>query len=382
MRSSRLAVAFSNLVVCASGCAPAPRAATVAEPPPPAAPAVSTSETAPVAAQPAEAPPPGEEAFAWQSSIFSPRPGGSDPADRDLLEKCQAGDEALAEAATRLAKRQAKKLQALDMTEVSFALRTRGSPYVWPRAWTIEGPTLDRADVAQRMQRWLGTFNDGGQRRCGVATLNEADGRQVVAAVAVDALADLSPIPTQVRAGRWIDVRAQLLVPAREAKVVVLGPTGGPHSVVSSLSAGLVKARFVADRSGPWMVQVLASVVGGPRPVAEATVHADEAPPATFQARAAPGEDAGDRAADGPAALERMVNAARMSERLAPMRRDARLDRIAQAQAEAMRSSRRIGLDIGLGDSRSRVEVAGLVVRAAGENVSYVVSLRRAHRSL
>jgi uncharacterized protein YkwD len=382
MRPSRLDVTLSNLLLFAASCSASPLAPHGSQPATAAVAATSSAEVAAPAA-PGEPPAPGDEVFVWQSSTFSPRPGGAaEPGDRDLLARCEAGDEALAQAAARLAKRQAQKLAALDMSEVSFALRTRGSPYVWPRAWTIEGTTLDRADVGERMKRWLGTFDDGGERRCGVATLEEADGKQIIAAIAVDALADLAPIPTQVRAGQWVDVQAKLLVPAREAKVVVLGPTGGPRTVTSSLSSGIVKARFSADHSGPWIVQVLASVAVGPRPVAEATVHAGEAPPATFHAREAPGEGAAERAPDPATAMERMVNAARASERLPVLRRDERLDRIAQAQAEAMRASRRIGHDIGLGDPRSRVEAAGLAVRAAGENVSHAATLRRAHRSL
>jgi uncharacterized protein YkwD len=323
-----------------------------------------------------------EERFVWKPSTFSPRPGGAfDPRDRLLVRACTAGDDALAAAAARVAERKARGLSALDMAQVSFALRAEGSPYVWPRAWTLEGEELDRADAEQRMRRWLESFDDGGERRCGIATLGSST-KEVIAAVAIDALADLSSLPTRVRIGQWLDVRARLLVSASEAKVVVLGPVGRPKTVTSSLHANEVRARFSADRGGPWLVQIVASAHSGPRPVAEAVVHADAEPPAAFYASPAPGEHAAAGSNDPATAIERMVNAARTSERLPALRRDPRLDAIAQTHADAMRTARRVGHDVGRGDPRGRVAAAGLDVSAAGENVSHAANAQRAHRAL
>jgi uncharacterized protein YkwD len=325
---------------------------------------------------------PSEERFVWKSSTFSPRPGGFfDPRDKPLIQTCAAGDEALTAAAARIAERKGRGLSALDMAEVSFALRTEGSPYVWPRAWTLEGGKLDRADAAQRTVRWLESFDDGGERRCGVATI-DANGKEVIAAVAIDALADLENLPTRVRTGQWLDVRARLLVAASEAKVVLLGPVGRPKTVISSLSSNQVVARFSADRAGPWLVQVVATVHSGPRPVAEAVVHADVEPPVAFFASPAPGEQGAVAGDDEATAITRMVNAARASERLPALRRDSRLDALAQTQALAMRTARRVGHDVGLGNVKGRIGETGLNVAAAGENVSHAPSAQRAHRAL
>ena len=35
------------------------------------------------------------------------------------------------------------------------ALRAEGSPYVWPRAWTLEGGDLQAPAAAERMRSWL-----------------------------------------------------------------------------------------------------------------------------------------------------------------------------------------------------------------------------------
>jgi uncharacterized protein YkwD len=335
----------------------------------------SSSEAEPKAA-------PRVERFTWQDRVGSPQPGGGETdLERELVALCDGGDGALGNVALRMAHRQADALPQFDMAQVAFALRSEGAPYVWPRAWSLQGGELDRGDVAARMQRWLASFGDGGQRRCGVAAVRHGK-KQVIAALAVDALADLGAVPTTVRAGKWISVEAKMLVPTSEAKVIVLAPQGPPHAITSSLSDGAVRARFSADRPGPWVVQVLATVSGGPRPVLETVVHVDEEPPETFQFRTAPGEDAADETDDDTTAIKLMVDAARQTERLAKLRRDEQLDRVAQAHADAMLNARRIGHDVGYGDPRARVEAAGLNLNAAGENVVHAANLRRAHRAL
>jgi uncharacterized protein YkwD len=234
-----------------------------------------------------------------------------------------------------------------------------------------------------RMRSWLAGFHDGGERRCGVALAETAE-RGVLAAVAVDALADLDPLPVRIRAGTWLDVSATMLVQTSDAKVIVLGPSGAPRPVPTELDGQRVRARFHADRPGPFLVQVLANVTGGPRPVLEATLYADVKPPTSFYGDAAPGEPTHPPppSADPTETLLSMVNLARQSEHSAPLSRAPELDAIAQRHAEAMRRAKRIAHDAGDGLPPARIEAAGVTVLAAGENVAHALDLTRAHRAL
>ncbi len=105
--------------------------------------------------------------------------------------------------------------------------------------------------------------------------------------MAIDVLADLRPLPTAVSSGTGSSVDAKLLVPASEAKVLVLGPSGRPFAVPTSRDGEQVRAP--GGSSGVWLTQVLATVAGGPRPVAEALVHADVDPAPEYSALPAPG---------------------------------------------------------------------------------------------
>jgi uncharacterized protein YkwD len=300
-----------------------------------------------------------------------------------FVARCHAADGALARVAERLARRQSEGSAPLDFSEISFALRAEGSPYVWPREWTLEGGNLTSPSAVERMQAWLAGFAEGGERRCGVA-LAQTEERSVLAAVAVDALADLDPLPVRARAGSWIELSARLLVPASEAKFVVLGPSGPPRSVLTSFDGSRARARFAADRPGTFLVQLLANVAGGPRPMLEATVYADVGPPSSYVAEAAPGEPRAPLSpvADQAEALLNMVNQARAAEHSPALKRDPRLDSIAAQHAEAMRRLRRIAHDTGDGDPPARVEAAHLDVLAAGENVAHALDVTRAHRVL
>ena len=314
----------------------------------------------------------------------SPQPaaaGGNDPDERSLRFACGEADAALVTVATRLAEQQTLADAELDVDGISYALRAAGAPYVWPRAWLFTGREGEVEVAKARMQRWLGSFSDGGARRCGLIVRHERDSRLSVVAVAVDALADLEPLPTRARIGQWIEVRATLRVPASEAKVVVLGPRGAPHPVPTSFDEGRVRARFNADSPGRWLVQLLGAVEGGPRPLLEALVFAGSEPERTALVDKAPGEDALDPEGDPRSALYAMVNAARESERSSALARESRLEALAQAHAEAMRRARKTAHDVGDGDLIQRLEHAGLEL-SAGENVAHAASASLAQRVL
>ena len=308
----------------------------------------------------------------------SPSP---DPDERALSDACGESDAALLAVAAHLAEPQSDSDTELNVDALSYALRAAGAPYVWPRAWLFKGSEGELESAKARMLRWLNGFSDGGARRCGVSLQHQPGGRISVAAIAVDALADLQAFPTRARIGQWLEVRAALRVPASDAKLVVMGPRGAPHPVPTSLRNGEVRARFNADQPGAWLVQLLGAVDGGPRPLLEALVFAGSEPPTTLAVLKAPGEDAPQTAGDPRSALYRMVNAARTAEGLAPLARDERLETLAQAHAEAMRRARKTAHDVGDGDLNRRLEQLGLELEA-GENVAHAGSATLAQRAL
>jgi len=328
---------------------------------------------------------PGEPASyaAFAALTQSPQPAGplSDADQRILSEACGDADAGLLSVATQLAEQPTGAGGELDVDAISYRLRAAGAPYVWPRAWLFNGSEGEIDAAKARMLRWLGSFSDGGARRCGVVVRHEGHSRISVAAVAVDVLADLDPLPTRARIGQWIEVGATLRVPGNEAKLVVLGPRGAPRPVPTSFDHGRVHARFNADVPGTWLVQLLGSVEGGPRPLLEALVFAGTDPPRSAAISKAPGEDALDATDDPRAALYAMIDAARASERAAPLSRDAQLETLAQEHAEAMRRARKTAHDTGDGDLNQRLQRADLEL-SAGENVAHAGSAALAQRAL
>lgn len=328
--------------------------------------------------------------FAWATETTSPRAAlasaGVAPLDAELLARCGAADEGLQSAARRLAQRKAAGQPTPDVDGIVFAMRSAGQPHVWPRAWIVSAESFEREATRRRLDAWRQSLGEAvGERRCGVASARViVDGReagQVIVALAVDALADMAPLPVRARTGQWLELDARLKVTAATAKVVLVASGGAPRTVPTSFQDGRVRARFALDRPGPFTVQVLADVATGPRPVLEARVFADVEPPRTMPSVAAPGEDAGD-GRSGADALVEMVQAARRDRSLSPLARDARLDRLALAHARRMKEERMVGHDVGDGDPGQRVQAAGLSAKEAGENVAHAESIRLAHRSL
>jgi len=333
-----------------------------------------------------------EPAFTWAARTASPRSvvaeGDAPERDRiaELLARCGRGEAGLAEVARRLVANRVAGRPHLDLAALTFSLRAAGEPHVWPHAWVITGAMLEREATAAKLEAWGATFREGGERRCGVATGVTADGTKVIAAVAVDALADLAPLPTEAHVGMWLTVDATLVVPVSEAHVIVQGPGSDPRTVPAWTEEEdghvHVRARFAPDRPGPLTVQVVADVATGPRPILEARVFADVAPSERFDPATAPGEDARLAGGTGADRLLAMVSALRDAERLPELTRDRSLDAIALAHAGAMKAARTVGHDVGDGDPEDRVEATGARARLIGENVAHAASIRLAHRAL
>jgi uncharacterized protein YkwD len=173
-----------------------------------------------------------------------------------------------------------------------------------------------------------------------------------------------------------------MLIPASAVHVVLLGPRGAPKEVPATLIADKIRSTFSVDQPGPWMVQVLATLSIGPRPVLEAMIFAGTPPTGHFVSAPAPGESAAHGARDDDDGMLRMINAARASEGLSSLVRDPQLDKVAKTHSEEMLKARLVAHDAGTGSPSARVRAAGLSVHVVGENVATAGSLENAHRVL
>ncbi|MFO0676644.1 MAG: CAP domain-containing protein [Polyangiaceae bacterium] len=325
-----------------------------------------------------------DDDVSWPTTTRSPvatRPETLTDSETELVASCGRGDDRLVSVARAVVDRKLKGLPHLDVDGLSPIQRELGEPHVWPRVWMVSGRALEQETAKKKLDEWKGSFRVQGVRRCGVASATAKDGTRHVAAVAVDALADLAPLPVRGRTGEWLTLDAHLLVPATGAHVVVMGPSGAPYTVPTSFEKGRVRARFVLDRPGRFTVQVLAHVVSGPRPVLEANTFADVEPESETNV-AAPGEDIDRGKVDAAGHLLRMVNEVRTREGLAPLERDRRLDVVAARHASKMKARREVGHDVGDGDPMRRLDAAGLSAKLAGENVAHASNVALAHRAL
>lgn len=309
-------------------------------------------------------------ATGWAEVSQSPSPG----AGGEAL-PCGAWDAALDRVARRIVEVRARGEGLPDADTVASWLRSAGEPHVRPRIVAAGGkaPISDEALAAE-----LGALRTA-RTRCALARAPLPHGGETAAAVVVEALADLAPVPTQARTGQWLTVEARVLVPADAASVVVLGPRGAPRTAPVSFDreTGVVRGRFVLDRPGAFTVQVVGDLrEGGPRPLLEARVFADTPPSREDEGPApVPGED-------GSGDLAAWIDALRAAESLPPLAHDRRLDALASAHAERMRAAGSVAHDLGEGDLRARFVEASLDARVVGENVARGPSVLHAHRAL
>jgi uncharacterized protein YkwD len=366
-----VALAASSGCTTTAALAPAPPATGIAAPP-----VALASATAP-------APTP-----AWAPVTRSP---SSVEADRDARESalataCGSDDGALFVIARELVELRARGLGTPDAETLVAKLRAAGQPYVRPRVIVASGQApIDDAKLKAALVRSASTK---APVRCGVAIAKTPHGGEVLLALRVEALADLAPLPTRARTGEWMSFEAHLHVPARSAKLIVLGPRGAPRTVPTSLdgASGIARARFALDQPGGFTVQLVGDLAEGPRPLLEARMFADVTPPAPGEEPPAPGEEEGAALVETGSdalSLARMVGALRSLEGAPPLARDEKLETLARAHAERMRDRRSVAHDLGDGDFKDRFEAEGtLDARAVGENVAHAPTVALAHRAL
>jgi uncharacterized protein YkwD len=326
-----------------------------------------------------------EPAWTWASQTSSPRPidlTALPDREADLQRECGRAEAGLHDVAARLVARKLRDLPYLDADGLAEAQRVAGEPHVWPRAWVVSGRALDHESTREKLGAWAATFREAGDRRCGVAVGYGEDGTEVVAAVALDALADLRPLPVRAHVGAWLPVEVKLLVPAMGARVLVVGPTGRPRTVPTHLEGDRIRAQIALDRPGAFTVQVVADVAAGPRPVLEATLFADSVPWTEMPDLTVPGEASVSPGTNDHDALLAMIASLRSAEALTPLAPDARLDALALAHAERMQQSRTLAHDVGDGDPVRRLEASSLRAHESGENVAHAASVLLAHRAL
>jgi hypothetical protein len=324
----------------------------------------------------------------WSSWSASPAPIDASllaPAERSALSRCGPGERGLLDAAQAVV---TEKLQGLPVPEtetLSFVQHARGEPHPWPRVWVATGRAGFDQSTFRELDAWLASTSTTELvplRRCGVASGVSSNGTMALAVVAIDALADLAPIPTRVRTGQWVTVEARMLVPARDGKIVILGPSGVPRTVPTWFDGTTLRGRFAPESPGEHSLQVVANVAAGPRPVIEATILVDLDPSAATARHDAPGEHPLDGPANDGDGLARMLAEARVFSGMKPLVRDPRLDAIALAHAAHMARAHRLAHDVGDGDPLDRLHDAGLEPRDAGENVALASTIALAHRAL
>ncbi len=317
----------------------------------------------------------------WSASPLPLDDAQLDDVERDAMGRCGRGEAGLGVVARALLERKRHGGSLPDLDGLAGALRDAGEPHPWPKAWSARGSS--RAAMLAAFDAWLGT-GAVPRRRCGVAHGVDPGGTETLVAVAVEAFADLAPLPARARTGQWLTLEAHLRVPASRTSVVVMEADGLPRTVPSWVEGNTVRARFAPDRPGELDVQVVADVAGGPRPVVEAEVAVDVSDDvARSPDLPAPGERAGDGEGLADAdRLARMIGAARGALGLSALPSDPRLDAVARAHAERMAATGELAHDAGDGDPFERIRAAGLEPRSAGENVAHAPSLALAHRAL
>lgn len=258
-----------------------------------------------------------------------------------------------------------------------YAMRLEGVPYAWPRSWMIT-PTRDFAETQARFDTWMATFPNVGERRCAVASDDYPDGSRSWVAVGADVLGDLAPLPQRIRSGEGVFVKASFRQRVRSASIVVADEGDIPREQPLRTDGFTVASPVTCKRAGRCVIQIMADVGTGPRPILEAFVFVDvpvpDRPPSTHELDA-------DLTLGDSEQLRAWLNHVRREHGLPGLVADARLERAAREHTDQMVREQRLGHDLKRGDVMARAERLGIRVRLIGENVAHADGLGALHRA-
>jgi hypothetical protein len=301
--------------------------------------------------------------------------GPSDPSPS--LRGCAPEDARLRRAAARLIRWNVTRGVPIGDAMLLYAMRLEGVPYAWPRSWMIT-PTREFAETQARFDAWMATFPNAGERRCAVASDDYPDGTRAWVAVGADVLGDLAPLPQHIRSGDGVVVRATFHRRARSVSIVVAEEGDIPRERPVQTDGFTATYPVTCKRKGRCVIQVMADVGTGPRPILEAFVFVDvpvpDVPPVIRELDA-------DLALSDSEQLRSWLNLLRRERGLQPLLADARLERAAREHTDHMVREQRLGHDLNRGDVMARAERLGIRARVIGENVAHADGLGALHRA-
>ena len=230
---------------------------------------------------------------AWVAWSASPLPldgRALDPLERAALEVCGLGEQGLGDTARALLAVKLRGAPLPELDAIESAQRAAGEPHPWPRAWAASAHTLDRETLLPRLVAWLAAGPAAHSRRCGVASGAASDGTRTLVVVAIDAYADLMPLPTRVAIPDSGSPSRPASCRARRAGVSSSSARGARREILPDHLRRPERSRasFPANGPGETTVQVVADLPDGPRPVLEAASSSTSSP-ARASSRELPG---------------------------------------------------------------------------------------------
>ena len=351
-------------LVCATlvGCGPSPMG--------PANPAPSSVEAATTDAQAVE-------------SSWAPQPAESLTAKESTwISHCGKPDRPLFAVARELAKERAAGGAMPDTETIAHRVRVAGGPYVWPAAVALSG-TATENDVVERLKALRAQVEKDGEARCGFGLVEKPPAHgfaasQFLVAIAVANVGTFEKLPLRVKPGQALTAKAHFPSGLRSASAYLLGPSGSPVSVQSTLSAkkDALTVRFTPDTDGEYLLQMLGDVGNGPRPLFEALVVSGKGNPVSKKTAAQVA------ATEDETGVLARINALRAQYKKKPLVLDPALTKVAVAHAADMTAAKKLAHDVGKGSPDDRVKRAGIILRMVGENVSYAKGVIAAHEGI
>lgn len=295
-------------------------------------------------------------------------------------------DPALGHAAREVAAFYALERQMAPSGALQFMLNAGGAAE-WDvrRAMISTGRTGDEAIVRRVNELWREHGTPGVPLRVGVgeAYTIENPPRRYISILLSGGQLDLEPLPRTLAAGDVVTLAGRLPAGARDPEILLMGPDASVLELKVRGDGRLFEADVPAgDLPGSIQVEIVATLPGGPKPLAQLDLHVAQPLPNRWEGAWAP-DESGLALGDTATYLEGLIDDDRAVFDLPRLVRDAKLDAIAERHARDMRDHRFVAhVSPRSGTVGDRLRAGEYKAVAHGENIAKNSSLWDAQAGL
>ena len=261
---------------------------------------------------------------------------------------------------------------------LAFLLDSSGATF-WGVRQTVVVTTGDRQESIKALLDPADDQENEWLMGIGEVAVDGSSSLKIMVGLSAKRTVEFEPTPRRYVTGETIALRGRIHSEHTDLFALAMGPAGAVESLKINSRNGRFSG-YLTAAPGEWVVELIGTSGSGPIPLAQLTLHVDQAIPKTYSDVWPPHES---RLANPAQYMLKLINRDRRLASLPPLKRRPSLDEVAVGHSSDMKMNRFVGhVSPSTGNVGDRLNTQGVSRVAHGENVALNNSVTDAHYGL